>query len=412
MHPEKTALRPCPVCDGNRVEVLTTMRYATLENLPLPAASDIVCCLACGMVYADTSGTQADYDRYYADFAGYGHANSSGSGAEGNDARRLEESAGWLAARIDAKNARIVDIGCAQGGLLKALSRRGFSSLAGIDPSARCTEILKAAGFSAWQGHLGHLPAECEKNDLVIISHVLEHIVDVKGTLSTLHELLAPGGKIYIEVPDASRYHNMAGIPPFQFINQEHINHFDLPRLAMLCALHGFGVSDVVQKNIGVASNKDFALGILLTQEKRRALSVPPICEKDKTRLKQLIAAYILESQRLLAAQTESLFMKIKNRPVALWGAGQQTQRMLATPAWKKANIVAIVDRDPNKQGKSLAGCIVQPPEKGLRHLPANTPVVIAAVCYAEEIERELARLDANLNAIVMKRHAYDIHHP
>ncbi|MDR1462177.1 MAG: methyltransferase domain-containing protein [Azoarcus sp.] len=420
-HTEKTALRPCPVCGKNQAEILTTMRYAVLERSPLPAASDIVCCLACGMVYADTPGTQADYDRHYAGFAAYEQTNGIGSGTDENDARRIEESADWLAARIGAKNARIIDIGCAQGGLLKALSRRGFSSLAGIDPSARCVERLKAAEIPAWQGYLGHLPAECGKGDLVVISHVLEHVVDVAGTLSALHKLLTPEGKVYIEVPDAAGYHNMAGTLPFQFIHQEHINHFDLPHLAMLCTLHGFGVSEIVRKSIGDRHDidldggrgGDFALGILLIQDKQNKLSAPSTCREDRAGLKRHIATYILESQRLLAAQAaSSLSIEIKNRPIALWGAGMQTQRILATPGWKETNIVAIVDRDPNKQGKSLAGCIIEPPEKGLRHLPDNTLVIISAHHYAEEIKSELAMLDADLFAIILKDNPHGIPPP
>jgi SAM-dependent methyltransferase len=401
MDTEKTALRPCPVCGKNRVEVLTTMRYAVLEGSPLPSVSDIVCCLACGMVYADTPGTQADYDRFYTNFSRYDLHNPFGSGDEPFDARRIEETAGWLETRIGAKNTRIVDIGCAKGGLLKALSRRGFSSLAGIDPSAHCVEHVRAAGFSAWQGHLSRFPVDCGGGgefDFIILSHVLEHVVDVHGALSSLRKLLAPGGKIYLEVPDASRYHNR-NAAPFLFIEQEHINHFDRPHLAMLCGSHGLSLSDAIDKDIGIPPfGGFFAFGILAADQ--GAPSRISFGEED--RLKKAIATYIFESQRRSKMQEEFLTSVVKGRSVALWGAGIWAERLLATSVWKNMNIVAIVDRDLGKQGKHRAGHVIQTPEEGLRHLPENTLVIIAAFLHAETIRGELSEIHPGLPHLIL----------
>jgi 2-polyprenyl-3-methyl-5-hydroxy-6-metoxy-1,4-benzoquinol methylase len=404
MNIEKTALRPCPVCGGKQVEVFSTMRYEVVEGFPLPAENDIVACLGCGMVYTDTSGTQADYDRYYAGFANYESPKGIGSGGLEKDARRLEETADWLAARIGAKNARVVDIGCAQGGLLAALLRRGFSSLAGIDPSARCVELLKAAGFFAWQGHFGHIPAECTEGsegvyDFMIATHVLEHVLYTHEAFSSLRQLLAPGGKIYIEVPNAANYRNGKGTLPFQEINLEHINHFDLPHLTMLCELHGFKVAEVYG-DASMTAGKHPAFGVLLSGENNRNISFSH--EKDKTRLKRIITTYIIESQERLSVRIRVLSGEIKDRPVVLWGMGMDARLFLAHPAWKGMNFAAIVDSDPRKQRKTFSGHVVQAPEKGLRDLPGNTLVVISAAHYAEEIRHELNELYPGLASLVL----------
>jgi SAM-dependent methyltransferase len=388
MNNEKTTRRPCPVCGKRQAEILTTMRYAVPEGFPLPAESDIVSCLDCGMAYADTPGTQADYNRYYTDFASYENPDGLGSGVKEGDARRLEENANWLAARIGAKDVRIIDIGCAQGGLLKALARRGFSSLSGIDPSACCVEQIKTLGFPAWQGHFDNLPSISEKYDFIISTQVLEHVLDTHGAFCALRKLLAPGGKIYIEVPDATCYRNEKGTLPFHEINQEHINHFDITHMEILCAFHGFTVADVYKNQYDV-------LGVLLACGEGGTSS--SCCQKDKTRLKQILFTYILESQQRMYGFSE----KIRGRSVALWGAGVWAQWLLAAPVWEGAKIKAIVDRDPRKQGKRLAGYVIQSPEAGLRHLPADALVVISALHYAEEIKNDLARLDTGLSSFV-----------
>jgi 2-polyprenyl-3-methyl-5-hydroxy-6-metoxy-1,4-benzoquinol methylase len=402
---EKTALRPCPVCGKKQAEVLAAMRYAIPEGFPLSAVNDIVACLACGMVYADTPGTQADYDRHYADFASYESPAGLGSGTLEEDVRRLEETADWLAMHIGAKDARIVDIGCAQGGLLAALSRRGFSSLAGIDPSARCVESLRAAGFSGYQGSFVSMPVECGRRyDFITASHVLEHVVDVQCAFSALRQLLAPGGKIYIEVPNAARYHNGKYTLPFQEINQEHINHFDLLHLGMLGALHGFKVLDVVRKDTKTYRHESYALGVLMAQSEPDPLPISSFDEEDKTCLKQAIASYILESQRL----EKILFERLKNHPVALWGVGAWLQRSLSAPVWKEMDLRAVVDCDPRKQGKSIADYTIQSPEEGLRHLPGNVLVIITANHYAEEIKNDLAGLNTGLSSLVLSEKTWN----
>ncbi len=373
------------------------MRFHLAAGLPLPAAYEIVRCLDCGAVYADTPGTQADYDRYYTEFSRYEDAATASGGADNEaDARRLEDTAAWLAERIGNKDMSIVDVGCGNGGLLQALSRRGYSALAGIDPAPRCVERLNSTGFSAYRGHLGNLPGTCGVYDLVILSHVLEHVVDVTEALRAAYSLLRPGGKIYIETPDASRYH-LDGFPPFYFFDPEHINHFDRSSLTTLGARNGFATLDHIEKDLVLPGNRHYpAVGILLQYKEYR----PPSPQYDDT-LTEQISRYIAVSQAK-QRDSEALFADaVKNRPVALWGAGSQAQRLLENSVLKHSHIVAVVDRDSNKQGKFFAGCTVQTPEEGLYQLPADTLVIIAAAIHAEAIRGEIAAIDADLPCFV-----------
>lgn len=60
----KYLLRPCPVCQCERRNVLHHQRFAVPDDYPLPDEYDVVICASCGMVYADMPTTQADYDRF------------------------------------------------------------------------------------------------------------------------------------------------------------------------------------------------------------------------------------------------------------------------------------------------------------------------------------------------------------
>jgi hypothetical protein len=56
----------CPICDGERGDVRHHQRFAVSDDYPLPDEYHVVICNTCGMVYADTAATQADYERFYA----------------------------------------------------------------------------------------------------------------------------------------------------------------------------------------------------------------------------------------------------------------------------------------------------------------------------------------------------------
>jgi len=144
-------------------------------NSPLPDAYDIVACKACGFVYADTSGSQQDYDRYYYEYSKYGDPTvATGGSQDPYDHARIEKQADRIAAQI-GKDARILDIGCARGGLLLALRNRGYKFLHGVDGAPACIAQLSRYRIPATLLRLSELDRNCfdGKFDLIILSHVL-----------------------------------------------------------------------------------------------------------------------------------------------------------------------------------------------------------------------------------------------
>ena len=235
--------RPCAVCAGTEREVLHTQDFYLPEGHPLATGYDVVVCDECGFVFADTVVEQGAYDLFYAERSKYVDSKTStGSGLADWDARRLGDVADAVAGQASNKGARILDLGCANGGLLAALKSRGFSNLAGVDPSEACAAAAKRiGGIDAAAASLYSLP-DLGHFDIITLSHVLEHLADLEDATRNFARLLRPGGIVYIEVPDASRYSECL-IAPFQDFNTEHINHFShgsLRRLMSTCGLVPF----------------------------------------------------------------------------------------------------------------------------------------------------------------------------
>ena len=108
-------------------------------------------------------------------------------------------------------DARILDVGCAQGHLLAALHRVGYRNLTGIDVSTELirsarrlvpnTVILEHVDLRDFPGaDIG------PKFDLIFFHDVLEHLPREQciGVLQKLHELLLPGGRLNVRVPNMS----------------------------------------------------------------------------------------------------------------------------------------------------------------------------------------------------------------
>ncbi len=111
----------------------------------------------------------------------------------------------WFADQIAAtfaKDARILEVGCGDGWLVRRLREIGFTQVYGIDPSqaarANETEGITCGYFP------DDLPAELRatKFDLVVTRHVLEHIETPRPFVTALREATSTAGQLWIEVPD------------------------------------------------------------------------------------------------------------------------------------------------------------------------------------------------------------------
>ncbi len=381
----KTPCRPCPVCGAVQVEILRHQPFVLPEGHLLPSAFDVVCCEGCGFCYADTPAGQADYDRYYAEFSKYADdRTSTGGGGSVEDARRLQEFAAQLAATLhDHPQASVLDIGCSNGGLLQALQTSGFQDLTGVDPSPVCVaNALSRPGLRAHVGTLTNLPDTLGQYDLVVLSHVLEHVMDLGRIIAPLARLLTVEGRLYVEVPDAMRYTDFV-TAPFQDFNVEHINHFDLAALERLFAAHGFVLEASGQKDLPTAQGLSYPAVYVYFRAGTSADERPlPF----NSALRGALVAYIAKSQQLMDLIEEKVapLATPGAGPIIVWGTGQLAMKLLGETSLRHAKIAAFVDGNPVNQGKMLRGAPILAPSQ-VAHLPLY-PVLISTQLHQQAI--------------------------
>lgn len=393
-----TASRPCPLCGETVVRILHAQRLQQPEGSPLPDGYNVVACTDCGFVYANTPAGQSAYDQYYAKFSKYEDpATASGGGVSAHDRARLEALADRLFARI-SPTASVLDIGCAAGGLMGALRRKGFVRLHGVDAAPACVAAVAGQGFRVTQtplSNLGNVKLE-GPFDLIVLSHVLEHVVDLRPLMQAVGTLLSPRGLVYLETPDAARYEEFRFVP-FYFFDSEHINHFDADRLALLGHLSGLNAVASGSVDLALAPGICYpACWVWLQRE-----STPkPLSRRETPFLSQRVASYIKRC-REREHYPELQPLADSGKPIILWGAGSFAQRLVGNALLERCRLVGVVDRDRNKQGQQFAGFKVRSPEEGIADFP-DAVLVIAAAVHGPDIAEEASRIAPGMRVVVL----------
>jgi SAM-dependent methyltransferase len=383
----KDTVRTCPICHHDRGEVIHSQEFALPEGQSLIDSYDVVCCDRCGVGFADTPIPQSQYDALYANLSRYAAGPAAHIVDSERDLLRFRNVAAAIDDVVADKRARIVDIGCANGLLLKALAERGYSKLCGIDPSAACVrQAAGVAGADAFVGSLSKIPEEAGRFDVLILSHVLEHVRDVRPALDYLRQFMTERAVIYAEVPDALRYVDFAW-SPFQDFNTEHINHFSevcLRNLLGQCGLtaHDFGVKNILSAP-GMPYPAVFGFG---TIEGNR---VAPL-RKDEE-LRGRLQAYVDVSAQLMRDIDAHLRQALAGaQRVIVWGTGELTAKLLVDTELARANVVGFVDSNPVNQGRVLRGRPIVPPDT-LRS--GDEIIVVASILHAPGITRAIRDL-------------------
>lgn len=368
------APRPCPICDstGPR-EVLHHQRF--FEG-PLGDGYDVVVCCVCGAGFADGVPTQAELDRYYAERSKYTYAHVGGEESP-YDFRRFETIARQLEPHLPSKDARILDIGCATGGLLVVLRRLGYANVVGSDPSPACAEAARRLhGIEVHTLTLSEHSGWDERFDAVLLVGVLEHLCEVRAAVRMAARLLRPGGVLYCAQPDVEAFTECDNAPYQQF-SVEHVNFFSRDSLVRLMAAEGLASREIsnwmVEWREGMTDSVVSGIFSSGRSDMRR---------DDVTR--SALCSYLATSKRQDAKIVEVIERLVGTQePVLVWGAGTLTRRLLAATPLGLANIVAFVDSSPHLQGADLVGRKIMPPTQLAGH---SERILICSVAFEREI--------------------------
>lgn len=98
---------------------------------------------------------------------------------------------------------RLLDLGCGRGNYLMEAIRRGWDAQ-GIDVSKTNAEMIKnKTGMDIFCGEIKGARYPSNSFDCVLLISVLEHLPEPSPALHEIHRILAPGGLVYLVMPNA-----------------------------------------------------------------------------------------------------------------------------------------------------------------------------------------------------------------
>jgi 3-deoxy-D-manno-octulosonate 8-phosphate phosphatase (KDO 8-P phosphatase) len=388
--------RMCPVCgDGQHRTLVYSQRFEAPTRNGVHAGYDVVVCDRCGFGFADSLPPQTLFDRYYRNMAKTGEMLDSAAGHI--------ESAGTIARNRHSlqnilphvqRGSRVLEVGCYTGYLL-SLVRAAVpeSTVVGLDPS----EFAARVGRERHGVDVRNVSIFDDEDlgvyDVVIVLHVLEHVVDLRPLLARLRELLAEGGTLYVEVPDASRFtlepsaKDPAGgrTEPYLEFNFEHINYFTPTSLSNLMSVNGF-------VPVAVESQESTLPVIASTW---RSVRLEPARETLPA-----LQRYVRDCADASAPVSKTLRdLKERDLRVAVWGAGPHTQRLIGSGQLDPASVEVFIDSNPAFHGGTLAGRPIVAPEV-LDGYP-DLPVLVSSFRFEREIADRI-RGEGRLNEILL----------
>jgi SAM-dependent methyltransferase len=227
------AQHTCPICGSSGIEEYSALRDSMYET---PGSWHMKRCTrtSCGAFWLDPTPHPEDlplaYQGYYTHKAGAGISNSLGDRVrDALISRRLgyphrQNLTFRLASQLFRfspsraefalhnyfylpwrKSGRVLEVGCGAGDQLLALKNAGWDVL-GIDFDPAAVATANARGLDVRLGDLRQASLPEASFDAIVMSHVVEHVIDPVGLLKECARILKPRGDFVAITPNASSW--------------------------------------------------------------------------------------------------------------------------------------------------------------------------------------------------------------
>ena len=211
----------CPLCGGDRARPRLT-GYDRL--VPRPEDYGYVECEGCGLLWMRPLPGPEEVAGFYPPDYGphmgggarrrqrwinrlairwYYGTDSVGGPALGRALFRLLERRVLRDLRPPRGANRLLDVGCGAGGLMDRYRDLGWT-VKGIEVSAGGAAAARERGLEVHHGTVFDAPYAPGSFDQVLLSHVIEHVLDPRGFLARCAEFLAPGGLLVVLTPNGA----------------------------------------------------------------------------------------------------------------------------------------------------------------------------------------------------------------
>jgi 2-polyprenyl-3-methyl-5-hydroxy-6-metoxy-1,4-benzoquinol methylase len=290
-------------------------------------------------------------------FSEYAYFSSSSKGWM----KHVETYAEMIVKKLSLSNdSQVVEIGSNDGYLLQFFALRNIPVL-GVEPATNVAEEAFRKGVPTITKFFGKETSKelIEQNrhaDLLIGNNILAQVPDINDFVEGLKILLKPSGVITMEF-----HHLMNLIDKNQFdtISHERFSHLSLFAVEKIFASHGLTIFDVEELSTHGGSLRIYARNTEDTS-KSVTLNVNKLREKEKSHGLTEVEKYLSFSEKVKETKRNILDLLIKlkrnKKSIVGYGAHAEAHTFLNYCGITSDFLEYVVDRNPAKQGRFLAG--------------------------------------------------------
>lgn len=195
------AVTVCNLCATTRlVELARRDRYGY--------ASVLVACARCGLAFLSprpTAGAYAGfYERTYRPLVSAYHGRRIDAQTVQDEQRAYAaQLAAYLGQVLPRPPTSVLDVGGSTGVVAGAFARDGVRPTV-LDPAPAELAVAAAAGMEVVEGFAEDFDPGERRWELVLLCQTIDHLLDVRATLSAIRGLLAEGGHAFVDVLDVA----------------------------------------------------------------------------------------------------------------------------------------------------------------------------------------------------------------
>ncbi|HAJ34025.1 MAG TPA: hypothetical protein DCK79_11880 [Candidatus Atribacteria bacterium] len=247
---------PCCICGGNNFDILAEKdRYGLYTS--------IVICRNCGLIQANPRMTQKSYNQFYDIeyrklYVGKEVATEEFFRNQYYKGKRiyhyLENNL-----RINLSNLRVLEVGVGAGGILYYFKEMG-NEICGCDLGSEYIEFgRKKYGLNLFVGTIEDMDIK-QTPDIVIYSHVLEHLLNPIDELIKLKSIVGKDSYIYIELPGVKYLTHSYNMDFLRQIQNAHVYYFTLTTLKNVLEKAGYDLicgNEIIQSIFKISSKNN-----------------------------------------------------------------------------------------------------------------------------------------------------------
>ncbi|MEE3152972.1 MAG: class I SAM-dependent methyltransferase [Candidatus Neomarinimicrobiota bacterium] len=231
----------CNICEAtnyfnilNKVSIPIWTGSSEIEVAKFPCK--ISQCTECGHVYENIS---EELSKKLSDIYSFGHAFVSTPPSDQNWG--FERAKAFLDRINYIDYSSAIEIGCADGYLLRFLEKQGYTKLIGVEPSLpKSSKIGNIEFIKAFASRDTIL----DRVDLIFANAVFEHIEDINSVLQFVKNNLKPTGELFFTVPNAEAELETGDAALFI---HEHVHYYTKNSINYLLAKNGFKSKSIIQ---------------------------------------------------------------------------------------------------------------------------------------------------------------------